>query len=116
MGWRHIDEQAYRSFELVGFFTDFDNLLAPATGTATGDPANGGAAEVYGIEAMLSWDPASEDGKAFRLPMYLSATWTQATLKSNLETDDRIFSQIFKEVMSPVMTFPTSQSGSSQWA
>lgn len=88
LGWRHIDEQAYRSFELVGFFTDFDNLLAPATGTATGDPANGGAAEVYGIEAMLSWDPASEDGKAFRLPMYLSATWTQATLKSNLETDD----------------------------
>ena len=116
LGWRHIDEQAYRSFELVGFFTDFDNLLAPATGTATGDPANGGAAEVYGIEAMLSWDPASEDGKAFRLPMYLSATWTQATLKSNLRLTKIIFSQIFKEVMSLVMTFPTSQSGSSQWA
>ena len=88
LGWRHIDTQSYRSFELVGFYTDFDNLLAPATGTAAGNPANGGRAEVYGIEAMLSWDPASEDGKAFRLPMYLSATWTQATLKSNLATDD----------------------------
>ncbi|MBT8043965.1 MAG: TonB-dependent receptor plug domain-containing protein, partial [Verrucomicrobiae bacterium] len=33
LGWRHADSSKHRSFELVGFFTDFDNLLAPATGT-----------------------------------------------------------------------------------
>lgn len=87
LGWRHADTGNYRSFELVGFFTDFDNLLAPATGTGIGDAANGGAAEVYGIEAIFSCDPASARGHAYRLPMYLSATWTQATLESNLATD-----------------------------
>lgn len=87
LGWRQTDEEKYRSFELVGFFTDFDHLLAPATGAGVGDPANGGAAEVYGIEAMFSYDPASASGQAYRLPVYLSATWTQATLKSNLAAD-----------------------------
>lgn len=92
LGWRHTDEQNYRSFELVGFFTDFDNLLAPATGAGVGDPANGGSAEVYGIEALLSYDPASASGQAYRLPMYLSATWTHARLTSNIATDtDNIF-------------------------
>lgn len=87
LGWRHADADNHRSFELVGFFTDFDNLLAPATGTGVGDAANGGAAEVYGIEAMLTCDPASASGQAYRLPMYLSATWTRATLENNLATD-----------------------------
>ena len=32
LGWRHIDEQAYRSFELVGFFTDFDNSACSSHG------------------------------------------------------------------------------------
>ncbi|MCP5538400.1 MAG: TonB-dependent receptor [Akkermansiaceae bacterium] len=87
LGWRHHDAEKARGFELVGFYTDFDNLLAPATGVGIGDPANGGAAEVYGIEAQVSFDPATANGQAYRLPMYVSATWTQATLKQNLATD-----------------------------
>lgn len=87
LGWRHRNEDRYLSFELAGFFTDFDNLLAPATGAAVGDPANGGKGQVYGIEAQLSYDPASASGKAYRLPMYVSATWTHAELKANLDTD-----------------------------
>lgn len=87
LGWRHNDEEKARSFELVGFFTDFDSLLAPATGAGIGDPANGGSAEVYGIEAQFSFDPATAKGSAYRLPMYVSATWTQATLKSDLASD-----------------------------
>lgn len=92
LGWRHTDTEKYRSFELVGFFTDFDRLLAPATGAGVGDPANGGSAEVYGIEALFTCDPASASGQSYRLPIYVSATWTQATLKSNLGTNtDNIF-------------------------
>ena len=87
LGWRHANADSYRTFELVGFLTDFDNLLAPAAGAGIGDPANGGAAEVYGIEAQFTIDPASAAGKSYRLPMYVSATWTQATLKKNLATD-----------------------------
>lgn len=92
-GWRHADADAHRAFELVGFFTDFDNLLAPAAGVGQSDPANGGQAEVYGIEAQFSIDPASAAGKSYRLPMYVSATWTKATLKQNIGADtDNIFS------------------------
>ncbi len=87
LGWRHRDDDRYLGFELVGFYTDFDNLLAPATGAGVGNPANGGEASVYGVELQLNYDPASNAGKAYRTPMYLSATWTQAILKANLGTD-----------------------------
>ncbi|MGB0991579.1 MAG: TonB-dependent receptor family protein [Akkermansiaceae bacterium] len=87
LGWRYHNEDSHTAFELTGFFTDFDNLIAPATGAGIGDPANGGQAEVYGIEAQLTYDPASAAGKGYRMPMYISATWTQATLQSNLAAD-----------------------------
>lgn len=87
LGWRFNNADRHLGFELVGFYTDFDNLLAPATGTNVGDPANGGSAKVYGVEASLHYDPASDCGKAYRLPMYVSATWTHATLESNVATD-----------------------------
>lgn len=87
LGWRHQNADHAVGFELVGFFTDFDNLLAPAAGAGVGDPANGGEAEVYGIEALLTYDPATDCGQAYRTPMYLSATWTSATLKEDLATD-----------------------------
>lgn len=87
LGWRHQNVDNAVGFELVGFYTDFDNLLAPAAGAGVGDPANGGEAEVYGVEALLTYDPAVASGQSYRMPMYLSATWTSATLKENLATD-----------------------------
>jgi len=87
LGWRHHDEDRGLGFELVGFYTDFDNLLAPAAGAGVGDPANGGKAEVYGIEAQITYDPAESSGQTYHLPMYISATWTSATLKEDLATD-----------------------------
>lgn len=93
LGWRHQNADDAIGFELVGFYTDFDNLLAPAAGAGVGDPANGGEAEVYGIEAQITYDPATDCGQAYRTPMYLSATWTSATLKEDLATDtDNVYS------------------------
>ena len=89
LGWRYNNSDNQVGFELVGFYTDFDNLLAPATGVGVGDPANGGSAKVYGIEAQLSHDPASKAGKGYRLPMYVSATWTQAIITSNNAADPK---------------------------
>ncbi|MFK7911300.1 MAG: TonB-dependent receptor family protein [Akkermansiaceae bacterium] len=87
LGWRYNNADRNLGFELVGFYTDFDNLLAPATGVAQNSPANGGSAKVYGAEAQVNYDPASATGKAYRLPMYVSATWTRATLTSNNAAD-----------------------------
>lgn len=70
--------------ELVGFLTDYDNLIATDAGF---DPIlnpnrNVGEAEVYGIEALISYDAGRENGLGYGIPMYLSATWTSAELKS----------------------------------
>jgi Fe(3+) dicitrate transport protein len=87
LGWRRHDIDRSVGFELVGFYTDFDNLLAPAAGAGVGDPANGGKAKVYGVEAQVTYDPATANGQTYRAPMYISATWTHATLQENLAAD-----------------------------
>lgn len=87
LGWRHQDVDQSVGFELVGFYTDFDNLLAPAAGAGVGDPANGGKARVFGVEAQITYDPAAANGQTYRAPMYISATWTSATLQEDLATD-----------------------------
>lgn len=87
LGIRHYDANKGFRAELVGFYTDYDNLIAPATGLGLGQVKNGGAARVYGIEALLTYDLASSANKSFSLPVYLSATWTKATLTKNLDTD-----------------------------
>lgn len=69
--------------ELVGFFTDFQNILNTNAGTGVGDSAvNGGEAEVFGIEALVSYDPFAK-GRT-RLPMYFSATWTSAEFNNTI--------------------------------
>ena len=47
--------------ELIGFFSDYDNLLGECTASSgsdctVGDAFNGDAASVFGVEAMLSAD------------------------------------------------------------
>lgn len=70
--------------ELVAFLTDYDNLIATDAGF---DPIlnpnrNVGEAEVYGLEALISYDAGRENGLGYGVPMYLSATWTSAELKT----------------------------------
>jgi Fe(3+) dicitrate transport protein len=71
------------SAEFVGFFTDFENILNTDTGTGAGSAAtNGGQAEVWGFEGLVTYDPLS--GSAASLPMYVSATWTSAEFKNRI--------------------------------
>ena len=68
--------------ELVGFFTDFKNILGTSAGTGGEFVAqNGGAAEVYGMEMLVSYDPLENADAS--LPIYASATWTSAEFKSD---------------------------------
>lgn len=65
--------------ELVGFLTDFDNLFAAAAGTNSPfDQLNGGEATVAGVELLVQYDPMERCAADFRLPMYVSATYTNA--------------------------------------
>ena len=79
LGYRHRKD-ALRT-ELVGFFTDFDNLIAPLVGEGGGGlrpSANGGSAESWGLEAVVEYDLGEASDWTYGLPVYLSATYTNA--------------------------------------
>jgi Fe(3+) dicitrate transport protein len=78
LGFRH--QQDSLRAELVGFFTDFDQLIAPELpgGAGTLPSLNGGSAEVFGIESLIEYDHAEEANWGFGLPVYASATYTNA--------------------------------------
>ena len=78
LGYRH-QQDAFRT-EVVGFFTDFDELIAPELpgGAGTLPSQNGGAAEVWGIESWVEYDHGQAAGWGFGLPVYASLTYTHA--------------------------------------
>ncbi|MEM1083039.1 MAG: TonB-dependent receptor [Verrucomicrobiota bacterium] len=70
--------------ELVGFLTDFDNLIATDAGLNQPTNRNVGEAQVWGFESLITYDPLETNDRGIRLPMYATATWTSAELKSNV--------------------------------
>ena len=79
LGYRHRGHNW--SAEIAGFFTDFSNIISVDTGVGGINNQNAGAAEVWGIESLVQYDPMISTGSEFSLPMYLSATWTRADFK-----------------------------------
>lgn len=81
LGYRYQSPRL--SYDVAAFFTDFDNLIATDAGLGVLDNSqNVGEAEVFGIESQVSFDPFAGSGSELSMPMYLSATWTDATLTS----------------------------------
>jgi Fe(3+) dicitrate transport protein len=79
LGYRHRTD-VLRT-ELVAFFTDYSQLIAPEVGVGGGGltpSANGGSAESWGLEALVEYDAGPAAGSAYGIPIYLSATYTQA--------------------------------------
>ncbi len=70
--------------EVAGFVTDFEQLISTSAGLGlVGLPVtNAGTADVHGIEALASYDPFQD--RSVRLPLFVSATWTSATLNEAL--------------------------------
>jgi Fe(3+) dicitrate transport protein len=78
LGFRHKND-ALRA-ELVGFYTNFDDLLSPDLPGAGGttEILNAGSADCMGLESVVQYDFGSANGWAYELPIYLSATYTHA--------------------------------------
>lgn len=71
--------------ELVGFYTDFDNLIGSNSGTNEPlDVRNAGEATVWGFEGSMGYDPLLADGMNLSLPMFVTATYTSAEFDSAL--------------------------------
>lgn len=86
-----VDREALRA-QLVGFYSDYDNVLGRAT-LAIGDPTgagevfNGGAVEVAGLEASLDVDAGRLAGLGFGVPVRVAYTWTTAEFETAFESD-----------------------------
>jgi Fe(3+) dicitrate transport protein len=81
-GIRHHRE-ALRA-ELIAFYTDFSRLIAPQVGIGAGGVApssNAGEADVRGLEALIEYDFGRAAGLGLAVPVYVSATWTDAQFK-----------------------------------
>ena len=77
------------SAELTAFFNDYDNLLGADTlsggGTGTGDLFNGGAVDVYGLEAACGTELWR--GARFAVPVRASYTYTRGEFRTSFETE-----------------------------
>lgn len=73
--------EGWTNVELAGFFTDFDNLISTDTGLGGEPSRNAGAAQVFGLESVVQHDAGRAAGFAWGVPMYLSATWTEASFR-----------------------------------
>ncbi|MDC0311721.1 TonB-dependent receptor [bacterium] len=82
LGARHQSDNF--NAELVGFFTDFDNIISTAAGLGATTSSNAGSGRVGGIEALIGYDPFQNND--VRMPTYLSATWTDTKLDQALNS------------------------------
>ena len=84
--------------ELVGFFSDYDNLTGTCTLSSGCDPAqvdqqfNGGRAWVYGVEALAS--QALDLPKGHRLSAEATGTWTHSQFRSSFTSDFTQFGSV----------------------
>ena len=90
LGWRHRGGAS--SAEVVGFFTDYENLLGADTlssgGLGTGDQFNGGRAHVWGLELAGTYDLGNALGwQVASVPLAFSYTWTRGVFRSSFESD-----------------------------
>ncbi len=82
IGFRH--QQNDLALEIALFAVDYQNLVGTDTGLGVSDNnQNAGEASVYGVEALAGFNLAGPD-RGFRLPAYVSATYTQAELDETL--------------------------------
>ena len=77
--------------QLVGFFSDYANILGAATlatgGTGVGDQFNGGAVNAFGVETSLQYTPLGLGGTPLRIPWGVTFTYTNAQFQTAFESD-----------------------------
>ncbi|MFN0126462.1 MAG: TonB-dependent receptor family protein [Verrucomicrobiales bacterium] len=88
LGIRHYSDSVQA--ELVGFFTDFDDLIVRDSlgGAGSIEDTNAGSAEVYGLEFAVRWDPLASTDSSWRLPLRFGATYTQSEITSDTPSGD----------------------------
>jgi len=86
-GTRYTRPEHGFSTELIGFWTDFDDLVVSAitgaSGALEGETSNLGEVRSRGIEFQVQYDPAVSRGWSFNNPWYFTFTYTNAEFTSD---------------------------------
>ena len=96
LGFRY--NKGYLSTELIGFLSDYDNILGECTSSSgsdcvIGDAFNGDAATVAGLELLVSANLAS--GSDYRVPVSLSYTHINGEFDTDI-ADTAFFGSVSK--------------------
>ncbi len=83
VGLRHRTDRINVEFAL--FYTDYSNIVSSDAGLGDTSATNAGAATVYGIESMVSYDLLGSN-KGYKMPVYATATLTSAEIDNALAT------------------------------
>lgn len=81
------------SFEAIGFYNDYQNLLGECTnssggGCEPGEIFEGGQVVVYGLEATGGWDAAGRLGlSGVSVPLRAAYSWTESEFQESFESD-----------------------------
>ncbi len=95
--------------EVMGFFSDYDNLLGVCTASSgadcnVGDAFNGDAVTVGGVEALLVADLSTT--AQFKIPLQVNYTWMQGEFETNI-ANTAFFGNVSKGDRLPYI--PTNQ-------
>lgn len=105
-GVRHVGQ--FGSFEAMGFFNDYSNLVGVCTNSSgsdcdPGDAFNGDAVHVLGLE--LSWNSAFPLENGWSIPLEVAYTWMDAEFETAF--DSEFFGNV--EEGDPVPYIPDNQ-------
>jgi len=76
------------AFEATAFFSDYENLVGACTastggGCVIGDQFDGGEVDIYGVEAMASYDASGVFGWSIGAPLSLVYTFSQGEFQTS---------------------------------
>ncbi len=90
----------FGNLQLIGFYNDYDNLVATCRQGSGCDPEdvddqfNGGEVDVWGLELFADTEPAI--GWGITLPASLAYTFTQSEFQSSFTSASSIFGEVEK--------------------
>ena len=90
LGLRYASRDQILTSELVGFYTQFEDLIVVNNigGTGTGNDENFGEVDSYGVELSGQFDLGLANGWSFNNPYYAAFTYTNAEIQNNSTSTD----------------------------
>jgi Fe(3+) dicitrate transport protein len=90
IGARYKNAKSAFAAEAVLFHTMIDNLIINDSvgGAGGGTTTNAGKVRTQGIELQVNYDPGLAKNWSFQMPMYVAATYTDATFRDDISSED----------------------------